>query len=107
MVSEEDFYGGAVYNNISATLNLHPSKRVWTITATASQVVKLPDATTLKNGGPYFYVINVGSNDFDLQDNDGNVLHTVAQATTDLVLCAMADNSTVAGVWFTLKRATL
>lgn len=106
-VSEQTFYGDAKFESISATLNLYTSKRIWTIQATAGQVVKLPDATTLVEGGPYFYIINIGSNDFDLQDNDGNVLQTVAQATTDLVLCALADNSTSAGVWFTLLRATL
>ncbi len=106
-ISEETFYGGAIFQSISATLTLYPSKRVWIIQATASQVVKLPDATTLKEGGPYFYIINIGSNDFDLQDNDGNVLQTVAQVTTDIVLCSLENNSTSAGQWFTLLRATL
>ena len=106
-ISEEIFFGGAIFQSISATLTVYSAKRVWTISATAGQVVKLPDATTLLEGGPYFYIINIGSNDFDLQDNDGNVLETVPQATTDLVLCCLANNSTSAGQWFTLLRATL
>ena len=102
-VSDTTFFGGAIFQNISATLNLHPYKRVWTITATASQIVKLPDATTLRTGGPYFYVINIGSNSFDLQDNGSTVLDTVA--VNEVVLCALANNSTAAGQWFNLRRA--
>ena len=105
MVSEEDFYGGAVYNNISATLQLFGSKRVWTITATASQLVNLPDARDLRLGGPHFYVINLGSNSFTLRDKANVILETVAQ--NELVLCALAENLTIAGKWFHLKRSLL
>lgn len=102
-VSDTTFFGGATFRSISATLNLKAYKRVWTISATAGQSVVLPDATTLRTGGPHFYVINIGSNSFDLEDNDNTVLETVA--ANELVLVALAVNSTAAGIWFTLRRA--
>lgn len=102
-VSDTIFFGGAIFQNISATLDLHPYRRVWTFTSTASQSVVLPDATTLRTGGPYFYIINIGSNAFNLEDNDNSVLEAVA--ASELVLVALAVNGSAAGTWYTLRRA--
>ncbi len=108
-VSDTKFFGGAIYNSISATLDLHPYRRVWTIVATAGQSVVLPDATLLREGGPYFYIINLGAPSFDLEDNDNTVLDTVAgsDTTAESVLVALAVNGSAAGTWYTLRRASV
>ena len=104
MISEEKYYGGAIFQSISASLDLYISKRVWTIEATAGQFVRVPDARTLKTGGPYFYIINIGSNTFDILDNI-NVIQINSLAVNSMALMSLADNSTRAGKWFKFSRA--
>lgn len=104
MMSEEVYYGGAIFKSITGTLQTHSSVRVWTITATVGpHIINLPDARILKTGGPYFYIINLaGSNDISLRDKANIVLETVSAG--ELVLCALIDNTTIGGKWFRIRR---
>lgn len=102
-VSEQTFYGDAKFESISALFEVYPSKRVWTISATAGQLVRLPDARTLEGGGPYFYIINIGANTFTIRDNT-NVILLNPLGTSEAAVIALADNTTRAGEWFILNR---
>lgn len=103
-ISDTTFFGGAIFQSISAALDLYIAKRVWTVSATAGQLVRLPDARTLKTGGPYFYIINIGSNTFTVRDNT-NVLVINPLGVNEAAILALADNTTRAGKWFNLSRA--
>jgi len=97
-VSEEVFYGGAIFQSISSDFTVYISKRVWNISSTVGLSVLLPDARTLKVGGPCFYIINIGSNLFTIEDNTGSSLN-VAGANVAYII-ALHENTTQAGTWY-------
>ena len=105
MMSEEVYYGGAIFKSISSTLVLYPAKRVWTIDDTSGSVtVRLPNAEFLKTGGPYFYILNIGSNQFNVRDDADTIL--VILGTNKSLTVALVQNGTTAGVWYT-KESTI
>ncbi len=104
-VSEETFFGGAIFQSISSTLVLYPAKRVWTIDDTSGSVtVRLPDAEFLQTGGPYFYILNIGSNQFIVRDAIDTIL--VIFGTNKSLVVSLVQNGTTAGVWYT-KESTI
>lgn len=105
-ISEEIFYGGAIFKSISSTLVIYPAKRIWTIDDTVGNVtVRLPDAEFLSEGGPYFYILNVGSNQFIVRDGTDAIL-VILGANKSLIV-ALVQNGTTAGVWFTREAVIL
>ena len=104
-VSDTVFFGGAIFKSISSTLVLYPAKRVWTIEDTVGSItVRLPDATTLKTGGPYFYILNIGPNQFNVRDGTDIILAIFG--TNKSLTIALAQNGTTAGIWYT-KESTI
>lgn len=72
--------------------------RVQTVEATGTVVVKMPDATEGKTGGPHFLVVNPAAVSFTLKDDQDNTLATLAQDKVAVI--SLTDNSTAAGEWF-------
>jgi hypothetical protein len=64
--------------------------------STAGQILKLPNATTLPNGFQ-FTILNNGTQSIALQDNGGNALATISQAT--ILTAILISNATSNGVW--------
>lgn len=101
-IGHEAFYGGAYDFDIAVDTFIFPIMgRVQVINATASgKKVKLPDATTLKKGGPIFYIYNDGANSFEVTDNAGGSLSpAINLATNEVGTVCLVDNSTAAGEW--------
>lgn len=97
----ETFYGGAINIETASGFTLNPLRgRVWRIAiTTASQVVSLPDATEYSTGGPYFYIINCGSESFEIQDGAYASIVGGVVDPLDAVVISLADNSNKAGKW--------
>jgi hypothetical protein len=66
---------------------------------------KMPDARTFQEGGPIAYILNVGSNSFDVVDQSDAVIVTLAanEAATMLLF----DNSTADGDWDAIESSVL
>jgi hypothetical protein len=58
---------------------------------------KLPPATEFHEGGPIAFVLNLGSNSFDIVDQGDNVIHSLAGGDAATVLSF--DNTTANGDW--------
>lgn len=82
----------------TGTLTLNAaSNAVLVFTGTAiGQIVKLPNATTLVNGFPY-YIFNDSTQTIQIQDSAGGSVYSLAAQSRAYVM--LADNSTVAGSW--------
>jgi len=79
VINDSFFYGGAVETSLSANITLSlTSGRVQIVAATATSLaVSLPDPTALPAGGPYFYIVNSGTNSFAVKNNSGTSLVTL------------------------------
>lgn len=101
MLSEAAFFGGARYTSSGSSFALNwYGARVHTVAMTAGSLnLNLPDATShaLGEGGPVFYIINVGSNSFGVRDSASTALVTVPVG--DAVTMTLLDDSTAAGTW--------
>lgn len=101
MGSQADFMGGAVELSISSNQNINPRRaRVWVLDASSAGLdAVMPDATTLKTGGPIVYIANNGStHSIDIVDSASTTIAAVAINEVATVL--LYDNSTAAGGWF-------
>lgn len=92
---------GAVYSSMDPT-NLNVGiARVWCTSRGGGFDVVLPPANGGKVGrlgGPTFMVINLStSSTFDLKDDGGTILKSVA--ANKAVLVCLVDNSTANGIW--------
>ena len=99
MISEDVFYGHAVYNGISADITLpYRNRRIHSIEASVNGLnVKLPDATKCMVGGPSFGIANIGIRDVTVVDNVGGGLYTLQP--NRFVWLSLSSNATVAGSW--------
>ncbi len=111
-----DFYassrnGGATRLAPAADFDLHRgpySGAVQEVSPTAGSLAgTLPDARTLREGGPTMLVVNPldSTNAFDVKRADGTVLLNVP--TGKSVELGLADGSTLAGVWYARLRTIL
>jgi hypothetical protein len=107
MISQADFYGGA---DIDATLSASRtlvcgSGRVQALTPQFAGIdVSLPDARTLRLGGPHFYVLNLsGSYSLEIRDADGALLETLA--ANKIAGCHLVAQANAAGAWIVHVRA--
>ena len=99
-MSIEKFYGDGAYTSLSADGPIYLGKgRAQSFTFTSpSLALQLPDARDFNHaGGPVFIIFNVGANAFDLEDNAGGVVGSIAAGFMTPVL--LSNNSTQAGVW--------
>lgn len=113
----ETFYGGsrtpklAFGSDVRANVGLG---RVKVFSAGQSNLrIFMPDATIepLTEGGPVFYLLNVGSFSVDVVDFDGAFIAQMLGVSDELpdgTACIMllADNSTQAGRWYSRCRIT-
>lgn len=92
---EEFYYGGANTQSFGANIAITLGQgRLHVLTATTTGLeAALPPTAGLQGGGPLFYVVNEGSNSFDLTDSVGSAVATLAAA--DFAIVAL-DN----GVWY-------
>jgi len=97
-VSDTTFFGGATYVSSGSNITIHRGFRFWIIDATANIDGTLPDATTLRLGGPQFYIINVNASfSLDVKDNGGTSVVMLDQdEIAVVVLAAQADAN---GIW--------
>jgi hypothetical protein len=100
---EDFFYGGAREISSAADLALTVSLgRVQAIQMTATgKKVKLPNTTGVPHGGPVFYILNVGSNTFEIQKHDGSALSPVMNvAAGQLVIVTLSKDNAGNPVWY-------
>ena len=100
MITKETFFGGASERAISSDLELTSgSLRLQHVDVSAGGLsVILPNATQMQTGAPIFFIFNVDAVlSFDIEDNDNNVLATVA--SDEVATIYLFNNSTAAGVW--------
>lgn len=99
-VTIEKFYGEGAYTSFAADGDIFLGKgRAQSFTFTApSLALTLPDARDFNHtGGPIFFILNVGANAFDLEDNAGGVVGSIAAGFMTPVL--LSNNTTQAGAW--------
>lgn len=90
-------FGSAAVVTTSTALTVSSSRVQGVAMSSDYQSVTLPDATTLRTGGPLFVITNTGNRTFGVRSNGGTLLTAVpAGATAELYL---RDNSTAAGSW--------
>lgn len=102
MISADGFYGKAVFRSITADLTITRQARVWCISANAGRTVSLRTAVGLSIG-TRFYVLNIGSNSFNLRDAGGGLITAVAAGSSARV--TLLANGTAAGSWSFRVRA--
>lgn len=99
-VSIETFFGGGSLGNPGAGIPLLVGNgRIQSLAfQSAGLAATLPDARRFNHtGGPVFILFNVGADAFDLEDNTGGVVGTIAPGCSTHVL--LSDNTTRAGRW--------
>lgn len=102
-ISAEKFYGGSRYLAISAATVIHPrNARWWFVATTGTTAVTMPVVTRIPTGGITIAAINVGSNTFTVEDDNGATLATVPVGQ-GAILC-LVDNSTDSGTWVVIMR---
>ena len=101
---EADFYGGFRLIEIDGggdTTLLLSSKRVQAFSKVNGEAVILPDARTLKLGGPYFFIMNIkpltGPTALRVRDSLSTLLFSLSANRASLM--SLLDNTTQAGVW--------
>lgn len=89
--------------NTTTTLTAASASVQYFTGATAGQIVRLPDATTLVVGQKYEIRNSNTTSTIAVQDNAGNALDT-SPAVTGTSVCHLLDNSTAAGIWSVRTR---
>lgn len=89
------------YNSIGANI----LAKINDVTANAGLAITLPPANNVSTGEDVLFH-NVGANSFDVKDNGGNVIATVAAGATKYLY--VTNNSTATGLWsvFTFGTGT-
>lgn len=100
MPAGDDFFGGYYRQNpLTTNVTLHRKfPRFMDFWPSAKRDINLPDARKMPLGGPWFAVSNSdNTNDLDIRDDGGNLVHTIQQGKMAFVF--LIDNSTANGVW--------
>lgn len=96
-LSRDAFFGRGKYLSISASRTLNPREaRGYVIVASGTQNAVLPDARTLRPGGPIFFIYCNGGT-VTVRDAAGGLGATLTIGK--LYEVYLTDNSTLAGVW--------
>lgn len=101
-ITIEKFYGWAKEQTISSDTHLYLILgRAQVITASSTGLkVRLPDATRLKPGGPYMYILNNGTNSFEIVDKGGNSFSPALNLAADEVATMLlVEGGTQNGTW--------
>lgn len=90
--------GVNVFSSAVTVTLTNPVKKIQEATFTApGRQLRMPDARFLSLGGAPLVVRNMGTEDFELADNSGGAITTIAQGMTYYVY--VVDNDTVDGTW--------
>ena len=96
-IPDEFLYGGAREISSAVDILLTPlDGRVQVVSMTAtSKKVKLPDPTNLPTGGPYFMIMNGGSNTYEITTHTGTSLSPALNQTAGqgVTVCLSVDGS--------------
>jgi len=97
-ISDTTFFGGSTFVSSGSNISIHKGFRFWVVDATANIDGTLPDATTLRLGGPHFYIVNLNATfTLDVKDDGGTSIVQLDQnEIAILVLIAQADAN---GIW--------
>jgi hypothetical protein len=76
MISQQEHFGQAKYLEIAEDTNLYFGRfRVWNVSATIPGLsLILPPVTDIPLGGPVFFLINSGSESFDVLDYEESLI---------------------------------
>lgn len=101
-IEDEFNYRGATEKVFGAnmTLSVNHGSLVVLNASTTSLVVTLPDPTSLPPGGPYFFVVNGGSNSFTLKDHNAVTLVTLTSGNGAVVVLTV--NASGTKIWYTI-----
>lgn len=100
-IQDEFFFGGALELAISAdyTLAISQGRLVSLEATTTGLAARLPDPTDLPPGGPYWFIVNTGSNAFAIKTHDGTtIVATVAAGEGGIAWLSLS--SLGAKVWY-------
>lgn len=90
--------GKAIVSSAVDVVLTSASKRVQDVVMTATeQSMLLPDATTISEGGPIFFIKNSGANTFYVRTLNGEFVTMLSASQRAIVWCE--DNSTADGKW--------
>ena len=101
-ISIEKFYGWAKEQTIGSDTHLYLILgRAQVITASTTNLkVRLPDATRLKPGAPYMYILNAGANSIEVVDKGGNSFSPALTLAQDKVATMLLlEGGTQNGSW--------
>ena len=103
MIPRADFMSGSQDLTPGVNFSFVKNGRLARVAASAGSLKgNLPDATRFKPGHPHFYILNGGSNAFDIADFGGNVIQNLTTGKAAIV--SLLTNTTQNGVWVVAVR---
>ena len=102
VISDGFNYGGAKYDAMDASISISVLQaRVYNLApSTTGKTVSLPSTTNLITGGPYFYIINSGTESVDVLNYEGSTVITLAADEGCTIILAVDDGDNK--VWYAL-----
>lgn len=102
VISDGFNYGGAKYNALTESISISVLQaRVYNLApSTSGKTVTLPAVTNLITGGPYFYIINSGTQSIDVLNYEGSTVITLAADEGCTIVLAVDDEDNK--IWFAL-----
>jgi uncharacterized protein (TIGR02217 family) len=102
VISDGFNYGGGKYDALSESISISVLQaRVYNLAPSAAdKTVSLPDTTDLITGGPYFYIINSGTESLEVLDYEGETVVALAADESCTLVLAVDDEDNK--VWFAI-----
>jgi len=102
LIDQADFFGRGISESITSDKTLvNKSDRVQFLDPDSGRTVNLPDATTMRLGGPQFYICNnSGSNTLDVDDDGGSLVVTIPVDSAALIILDKQNDAN--GLWFAM-----
>ena len=102
VISDGFNYGGGKYDALSESISISVLQaRVYNLAPSAAdKTVSLPAVTDLITGGPYFYIINSGTESIDVLNYEAETVVTLAADESCTIVLAVDDGDNK--VWFAL-----
>ena len=102
VVSDGFNYGGGKYDALSESISISVLQaRVYNLAPSAAdKTVSLPATTDLITGGPYFYIINSGTESLEVLNYEGETVVTLAADESCTLVLAVDDEDDK--IWFAI-----
>jgi len=102
VISDGFNYGGGKYDTLSESISISVLQaRVYNLApSVADKTVSLPAVTNLITGGPYFYIVNSGTESFDVLNYEGETVITLAADESCTIILAVDDEDNK--IWFAI-----